>query len=117
MSDAPGIDPTKCVLCQTADPGEDGWTEWDLPKPITWRRAHASESPIPARRWKACPPCTAFIPRARTGSMPAALQAAVHEAVWCVPLHPATRRDLHAEIVGRVRHLARQLVPVAEGRS
>lgn len=110
------IDPEGCVLCQTSDPGEDSWTEWGLPEPIRWRGAFtdANEPPIPARRWKACPPCSAWIPRARTGHMPATLQRGIHEAVWSVELHPTTRRALHADITGRARHLAQQLRPVKQ---
>lgn len=110
------IDPSRCVLCQTDEPGESGWTAWDLPEPIVWRGAFtdASEPPVPARRWIACPACTAWIPRHRAGSMPAALRQGVHEAVWFAELHPTTRRALHAEIVGRVRHLAGQLRAVAD---
>lgn len=105
------IDPSKCVLCQTAEPGEGDWTAWELPEPIRWRGAFtdASEPPVPAGRWKACTACTAWIPRSRAGHMPAALQQGIHEVVWNVELHPTTRQALHADITGRVRHLAQQL--------
>lgn len=104
----------QCVICSTitGDPGD--WTQWDLPEPIHWRSAFThdgQEPPHPAGRFLACPTCTAWIPRHRAGAMPAAAQRGIHAMVSQPQLHPRTRRQLHAELVGRLRHLAGQLQP------
>jgi hypothetical protein len=103
-----------CVICSatTEDPAADGWTDWILPEPIEWRSAFThtgQEAPTPAGRYTACPACTNWIPRHRAGNMPAAVQEAIHAAVTQEELHPMTRRQLHAELVGRIRHLGAQL--------
>jgi hypothetical protein len=109
-------DLTACVICG-AVLEEQGWTAWDLPEEIHWRGAFsdADEPPTAAGRCRACPVCTRWIPRHRAGAMPAVLQQGIHATVTALPLHPSTRRQLHAELVGRARHLASQLRPVVPG--
>jgi hypothetical protein len=112
------VSAAQCVICSavTADAGD--WTPWTLPEPIHWRSAFShdgEEPPHPAGRFHACPKCTAWIPRHRAGNMPPALQEGIHALVSSQEMHRQTRRQLHAELVGRMRHLAGLLQPVAEG--
>lgn len=106
------IDPSRCVICQAGEP-DDTWSAWELPEPITWRGAFTdpSEPVVPARAWVACPVCSAWIPRARNGGLPLAVRKGLADLLDAVELHPMTRRRLHAELVGRWRHLAAQLRP------
>lgn len=108
---------TTCVICSATATGiPEGWGDWVLAEPIQWRSAFThdgQEPPTPAGRYKACPACSAWIPKHRVGNMPPAVQSAIQAAVTQEELHPTTRRQLHAELVGRIRHLGAQLRPAA----
>lgn len=103
---------TECVFCGATGQPQ---TEWTLPEPVQWISAftHAGqEPPMAAGRYTTCGRCTAWVPRHRAGALPAVVLQGIHAAVE--GLHPATRRQLHAELVGRYRHLAAQLEHVTE---
>lgn len=106
---------TACVICPTTSDDPQGWTGWELPQDVHWKSAFThdgDEPPLPAGRYRSCPVCTAWIPRHRAGALPAVVLQGLHALLGQEHLHPATRRRLHAELVGRIRHLAAQLQPI-----
>lgn len=99
-----------CIFCGSCDQPQ---TAWVLAEDIHWRSAftrEGEEPPMPAGRYTSCPACTRWVPRHRAGALPSVMQQAIGAAV--AGLHPATRRQMHGELVGRWRHLAGQLVRV-----
>lgn len=100
----------QCLICSEITADAADWTPWTLAEPIYWRSAFTSagqEPPHPAGRFLACPTCTRWIPRHRAGAMPPAVLQVIHGVVD--GMDPQTRRQLHGELVGRMRHLAAQL--------
>ncbi|MEU8608767.1 hypothetical protein AB0C29_12285 [Actinoplanes sp. NPDC048791] len=106
---------TGCAVCPTTTDTAEGWTSWLLLEDIRWRSAFThtgEEPPTPAGVYHLCPTCTAWLPRARTAPVPAAATAGLDQ----VELHPTTKHRLRAELVGRIRHLGRQLRPIPTTR-
>jgi hypothetical protein len=98
-----------CVFCGGSDQPQ---TAWNLADDVHWLSAfthEGEEPPMRAGRYTSCPTCTRWVPRHRAGALPSVMQQAIHAAV--AGLQPQTRRQMHAELVGRWRHLAAQLQP------
>lgn len=101
-----------CIFCTNTELPQ---TAWILDEDIHWISAFThdgDEDPLPAGRYTTCPTCTTWMPKARSAMLPSVVQQLIHATLTEAGLHPRTRRQMHAELAGRQRHLAALLRPV-----
>lgn len=106
-------DVVRCVLCPAEGPGAD-WTARPLAEVVILRNSFSHDAGVvlPAD-YQACAACSAWLddPDRDEQALPAHLLEPVELLVKAATLDAITARQLRADLVGQVRHLAEALTP------
>lgn len=109
-----------CLLCEGTTEDEPGivWTPVvlleDVELKTTLFGGAFDAMTFMAGLWWLCGPCAAWWPEARTAAPPDSISALL-DALTALIQTSELRRQLHREVLGGYRHIARQLRPVGDG--